>query len=123
MSDTTDYCEDNVFDTSFVFFIEPEVGCRVHPNPFTPDGDGINEITVFDYPGMFSKSGKLEVFDIRGVKVYEGEIGPVSGFDDVASRRWDGTDTQGSPLAPGLYMYVIIVDGEVVCSGTVVLAR
>jgi len=47
----------------------------------------------------------------------------VSGFDDVASRRWDGTDPQGSPLAPGLYIYVIIVDGEVVCSGTVVLAR
>ncbi|MCD6530905.1 gliding motility-associated C-terminal domain-containing protein, partial [bacterium] len=123
VTDTTDYCEDNIFDTSFVFFIEPEVGCRVHPNPFTPDGDGINEITVFDYPGMFSRAGKLEVFDIRGVKVYEGEIGPVAGFDDVASRRWDGTDTQGSPLAPGLYMYVIIVDGEVVCSGTVVLAR
>ena len=123
IADQVDYCAGNTLDTSFVFFIEPEVGCLAHPNPFTPNGDGNNDMVVFNYPGMFTKSARLEVFDLRGVRVYDGEIGPARGFSDIASRTWDGKDSSGETLQPGLYLYVILVDGEVVCSGTVVLAR
>ena len=36
---------------------------------------------------------------------------------------WDGTDRFGRPLPQGLYIYVIEVDGEVVCEGTITIAR
>ena len=123
VSDTTDYCFDNVMDTSFYFIIEPEVGCYLHPNPFTPNSDGKNDFAVFDYPNMFSESAELAIYDMRGVEVYRENIGPVTGFPDVEPREWLGVDKNGNPLPPGIYMYIVLLDGEVVCSGTVVIAK
>jgi len=47
---------------------------------------------------------------------------PTGGAAKVAA-RWDGTDEDGNPLPPGLYVYIITVRGELVCEGTVTLAR
>jgi len=122
-TDTTDYCDDNLHDTTYCFLIEPEVSCRVHPNPFTPDGDGINEIAVFDYPYMFSEDAELQIYDLRNVLVYSRHIERISEASDFLSRSWDGRDKNGNPLPEGLYLWIIISNGEVVCNGTVVLAR
>ncbi len=123
ITDTTAYCADNIADTSFLFYTEPDVGCYIRPNPFTPNTDGYNDITVFDYPGMFSHSAEFIVFDIRGVEVYRAEIGPVENFQQIENRKWNGMDNENNPLPPGIYMYVITYRGELVCSGTVIIAR
>jgi len=47
------------------------------------------------------------------------ELGPSTGNRYI----WDGYDLDGVPARPGVYMYVIEQGGEVICSGTVVLAR
>ena len=121
--DNPDYCDPNCAENTWWFSVEPEIGCYVHPNPFTPNGDGYNEHTVFDYPNMFSEQAELIVFDMRNVEVYRGKIGSVSNREQIDRRWWDGRDNKGNKLSPGLYIYIIVVNGEIVCDGTVVLMR
>jgi len=75
----------------------------VLPNPFTPDGDGVDDRTVirFDLP-VARATARLSVFDLRGrllTRLLDREA--------VASRSeliWDGRDTDGAPLPSGLYV-------------------
>jgi len=122
-TDTTDYCADNFSDTVFCFLIEPETFCKVHPNPFTPNGDGINDYAIFDYPKMFRLDAELSIYDLKDVLVYHRKLKRIGRISDFLSRSWDGRDNEGNKLPPGLYIWVIIQRGEVICSGTVVLAR
>ncbi len=121
--DAPDYCAPNCNDTLWWFSVEPEVGCYIHPNPFTPNDDGRNDIVVFDYPYMFSEPAEIRIFDLRNVEVYRGQIGPISAYEDFDLRMWDGRDKNGNPLPPGLYVYIITRGGEIICDGTVVLMR
>ena len=36
---------------------------------------------------------------------------------------WDGMDENGDPVPQGVYIYVVIVDGDAVCSGTISVAK
>ena len=121
--DQIDYCDDNDMHSIYWFFIEPEVPCYVHPNPFTPNGDNVNEIAVFDYPYMFSEEAKLMIFDLRNVLVYERELRNITSFSDFDARDWDGTDNSGNKVPEGLYIWMIVKGGEVICNGTVAVAR
>ncbi|MCD6418838.1 immune inhibitor A [bacterium] len=117
------YCDPNCSEATWWFSVEPEVGCYVHPNPFTPNGDGVNEYTVFDYPNMFSEEAELVIFSMRNIEVYRGMIGSVSNREQFDRRWWDGRDKMGNKLPPGLYIYIIVVNGEIVCDGTIVIMR
>ena len=121
--DQIDYCNDNLLETEYWFFIEPEVPCYVHPNPFTPNNDGANEIAVFDYPYMFSENATLLIYDLRNVLMYQRELKDISGFSDFDARDWDGNDNNGNKVPEGLYIWIIIKNGEAICNGTVVIAR
>ena len=123
LTDSTDYCADNYFDTLFAFMIEPEVACLVHPNPFTPNGDGVNEYAVFDYPYMYSEGAELRIYDLRNVLVYHRRLDAIGDVGDFLSRSWSGVDDSGRKLPEGLYIWLIIRDGEVICNGTVTLVR
>jgi len=123
VTDTTDYCANNAMDTIFFFMLEPEVGCYLHPNPFTPNTDGTNDFAIFDYPNMFSEKAELIIFDMRGIEVYRSEIGPVSGFEDITPRIWNGEDNENNPLSAGIYLYAIVEGSETVCNGTVVIVK
>ena len=72
---------------------------------------------------MFSEGAELIVFDMRNIEVYRGEIGSVENREQFDRRWWNGRDKSGNKLPPGLYIYIIIVKGEIVCDGTVVLMR
>ena len=87
------------------------LGWKISPNPFTPNGDGINDAAKISYKlvrvtspvrvsiGIYSLSGRLVK------QVYEGES-PVGEY----ARFWDGTDSSGRRVAPGLYLYRIAAD-------------
>ena len=122
-TDDINYCADNEHDTMYAFFVEPEVSCLVHPNPFTPNGDRYNPYAVFDYPYMFSEDADLLIYDLRNIKVFERKMNHVSDITDFFERNWEGLDNNGQPLPAGLYVWLIIRSGEVVCNGTVVIAR
>ncbi len=118
-----DYCPPNCSDSSWELVIAPKTVCRVHPNPFTPNDDAVNEIAVFDYPHMFSASAKLSIYTVRNVEVWSEEIGPITSFDEYLKRHWDGKDDDDEPLPEGLYIYIIQRDGKVICNGTVTLGK
>ena len=44
-------------------------------------------------------------------------------FGDFLARSWNGKDDIANPLPEGLYIWIIISNNEVVCNGTVVLAK
>jgi len=121
--DTTYYCADNVQDTTYCFFVEPDFGCLVHPNPFTPTMDGINEFAIFDYPYMLSEGADLKIYDMRNILVYERHIDAVTDPLYFIDRSWEGKDNSNQKLPEGLYIWLIVKNGEVVCNGTVVIAR
>ena len=88
---------------------------EIHPNPFTPNGDGINdEVTIsFSVFKIFTrKTVKVEVYDIGGRRVREveetREVG--SGRYDIV---WDGRNEEGRRVRPGVYVIRIHVGVDV----------
>jgi agmatine/peptidylarginine deiminase len=83
----------------------PELVCGNFPNPFT------SKTTLFVSSGK-SSSARLGIFDLRGnlIKtVYEGILDSGRHTFD-----WDGRDSNGNPLAPGVYLYRLQTGNEVV---------
>ncbi|MFP4458324.1 MAG: gliding motility-associated C-terminal domain-containing protein [Candidatus Zixiibacteriota bacterium] len=122
-SDSTDYCADNESTFEYAFIIEPMVTCYQYPNPFTPNSDGFNDKTVFEFPFMYSEPADLKIFDRRRQLIYEDELGPVLHTSDYDSHLWNGRDNNGNICSPGIYIYVIERDGELICEGTLTLIR
>ncbi|NKB71158.1 MAG: hypothetical protein GKR89_29150 [Candidatus Latescibacteria bacterium] len=92
----------------------------VHPNPFTPNDDGVNDRARFQFQlHEVSQARQLElgIYDLSGRRVRLLEATPVvrglfgARPEDPA---WDGRDDQGTPVPPGLYIYRLAVetDGE-----------
>jgi len=121
--DIPDYCGPNCFDILFTFPTVPVSGCMAKPNPFTPDGNLINDVAVFDYPNMYADEAEVTIFNLYGREVFAGKIGPVSDISDWQNRTWNGSDNNGVPLRQGIYIYVITIGDELVCDGTIVIAR
>jgi len=73
------------------------------PNPFTPDGDGVDDRTVirFDLP-VARATARLTVFDLRGrVRAVLLDREPVPARRELI---WDGTGEGGELLPSGLYV-------------------
>ena len=96
--------------------------CFAHPQPFTPNGDGINDFAKFEYPGMHRDNGILYIYTIENEFVRELQNGEV--FDSPKGTiYWDGKDGYGRLLQNGVYIYLIRDEGGTKCKGTVYLAR
>jgi len=98
----------------------------ISPNPFSPDGDGRQEVTVMSYrlptPAAYLR---LYLFDVRGRRVRTLADGRRSGSQ--GDLLWDGQTDAGESLKMGIYIvYLEALDDRrgVVCrrKGTVVLA-
>jgi len=120
--DLPDYCAGNHGSDMWCFNIEPTIYCEHQPNPFTPNMD-INDNIYFNYPFIFSKHAVIKIFTLKHELVFEQEFKPIDNWDTGNYPFWDGTDDKGELLAPGLYLYIITEDNEVVCQGTITLVR
>ena len=84
---------------------------QIAPNPFTPNGDGVNDVTNISYKLLRVTAAvpvAIEVFDLSGRlvrQIYSGED-PLGEYDHT----WDGTDSFNRVVAPGVYLYRMIVD-------------
>ena len=85
----------------------------IGPNPFSPNGDGINDEVRFDF-GLFlltqSKEAEVSIYDLTGRLVRRLALAAEgAGAQEV---RWDGRDDQAAVVAPGLYIYQLQVDSD-----------
>lgn len=101
---------DNV--TSVADAKAPQTKFTASPNPTTGA-----TMLMFDNP--LSRSGKIEISDVRGriVRTFDG-IG-YSGMNRIA---WDGMTADGTALPPGIY-FMTLHDGENSATGRVMLLR
>ena len=119
MCDNTQSCGPNCVTDALTCprYIVAEFECRAHPNPFTPNGDGSNDVVYIQFPKMVFKDATVYIYDMQNVEIKRITVG--EGHTYV----WDGTDSKGNPCRPGVYLYAVEVDGEIICTGSVVLAR
>ena len=85
---------------------------KAAPNPFTPNGDGINdEMTVlFDVQRLLTpKPVRLEIFDLNGRRLRLIERPLLSGG---YSQQWDGRADGGQIVPPGLYVLRLSVEAD-----------
>ena len=85
----------------------------VAPNPFTPNGDGVNDELVISYdilrlirPGLV----RLEVFDLTGRR--QRLIGELQLTSGGYTETWDGRDENGETVPPGIYLLRIRGDTD-----------
>jgi hypothetical protein len=86
---------------------------RVSPNPFAAE-------TEISFASPSPSAVELSIHDVLGRRVRA--LLAASGVEGVHAIRWDGRDTEGRPLAAGVYFVRLARDG-VVTSRQVVLAR
>lgn len=89
----------------------------VRSNPFTPNGDGINDDVTFNFEKLGVLEPVLKLFDVSGRMITT--IKERTGFKFV----WDGKDHFGNPAQPGVYLYLIEDQDKTIANGYVVLAR
>ncbi len=83
------------------------------PNPFTPNGDGINDQVQIRYALLrLTRAMPLtvEIRDLNGRKVRD--LSSNSGAGMLYQLTWDGLDDEGQMAAPGLYIVRIAVEAD-----------
>ena len=85
---------------------------KVVPNPFTPNGDDVNDEVVvsFDVQRLLTpKPVHLGIFDLNGrrLRLIERQLSS-GGY----SQQWDGRDDAGQVVPPGLYLLRISTDAD-----------
>jgi len=86
---------------------------EVLPNPFSPNGDGVNERVLLSYAVLRLTDAapvRTEIYDLSGRRV--AELGDGSGSSALFTVEWDGTGVDGRMVAPGIYLYRIIVESD-----------
>jgi len=83
---------------------------------FTPNNDGINDEINLTFTGITEDITDAEIFDVTGKKIADMKKGDYSRFS------WDGKNSDGKTVLPGVYIYQV-KSGKNVCNGTVVVAR
>ena len=83
----------------------------VFPNPFTPNGDGINDAAIISYKLLRITTPvpvNIKILDIGGrlVKQIHNDNDPIGEY----SHTWDGREDSGKLVPPGLYLYRIVAE-------------
>ena len=87
---------------------------QVAPNPFTPNGDGINDEAIILYNLLVLSTPRpveVALYDLSGRRVrvlFDGDEANGRYTDKV----WDGRDDQGQAVPPGLYVARVFVSGD-----------
>ena len=109
----------------------PLASVQAWPNPFSPNGDGINDVAFLQFRvHELSEPRRLtvDIHDLAGRRVRRlEELEVLRGLSggSIPTPEWDGRDDAGRVVAPGLYLYRIHLDTDAstrVRSGAVAVA-
>ena len=76
----------------------------LRPNPFTPNGDGINDELAIDFSVFHvsqTRQAHVRIYELSGRQIWTGGVRVVGGAQQI---RWNGTDMTGQIVPPGLYI-------------------
>ena len=93
-------------------------GLAIGPNPFTPNGDGINdaaEISLNIFKLTSSRRLQVRMYALDGRRVWSHEELVLSGHTTV---RWEGVDSRGRRVQPGLYVCQVRLDADATAQPT-----
>ena len=95
---------------------------EVIPKIITPNSDGQNDRAFFRFDNPKGTVINIKIFDMAGSLVRT--ISNITDNSNVPGgyTSWDGTDKNGSTVAPGTYIYQIEGE-EKIFNGTIVVAR
>ena len=85
----------------------------VAPNPFTPNGDGLNEELEIAYKlreVTLRRPVRLAIYDLAGRLIVE--LPPINALSGEFTHRWDGRDQTNRLVPPGTYIYHLQLDIE-----------
>ena len=81
----------------------------IEPNPFSPDGDGFQDQTVFRYTLPMESNLTIRIYDVRGrlIKTLVDDEPSVSG-----EIFWDGRDEENRIVRIGIYVVLAEATGD-----------
>jgi len=80
----------------------------IHPNPFSPDGDGFEDFVIFEYRLPFPTGFlSIDVFDIKGRKIKR--LADYQAVGQNGHLIWDGRDGNGRISRMGIYVILVRV--------------
>ena len=91
----------------------------IDPNPFSPDGDGLDETAHITLDAPDGGNLTVTIYDSRGERIkrlFDGA--PFSGVLD-----WDGTADSGRRVPIGLYIVYVAIENSVSVKKSIVVAR
>ena len=110
----------------FTNFIPANASLSCSPNPFSPDGDGFQDVTIIQYSGPASLATiRIRIYDSMGRLVRTlADAEPAGAHGSVV---WNGLNDRGERVRIGIYIILletIISNGMTVqtVKGTVVVA-
>jgi len=92
---------------------------NVSPNPFTPNDDGFNDEVRFDFSQLANINNlQVQIFS------FNGRLVRTLGDDDLSGSImfWNGRDNSGNNLLPGVYLYVVQNNNQMLVRGSITLA-
>lgn len=93
------------------------VDLQIAPNPFSPNGDGLNDrtqISFFLANLSVERNLKIQIFDLTGRLIKTIYDGPSKAFAYISSNSfsWDGRDENGRIVRPGVYLLRVAINAD-----------